>query len=81
MPASVPPGLDLRRLLRDAAIVMDGDGRWARQRGLHRIEGRQRGKDSVRAAVEGSRRLGIDYLSLCGRVIATPEREQLRAAR
>ena len=43
---------------------MDGNGRWAQRRGLHRIEGHKRGKDSVRAVVETSRRLGIEYLSL-----------------
>jgi undecaprenyl diphosphate synthase len=43
---------------------MDGNGRWAQRRGLSRIEGHKRGKDSVRAVVETSRRLGIPYLSL-----------------
>src|SRR5215475_13532010 len=43
---------------------MDGNGRWAQQRGLSRIEGHKRGKDSVRAVVETARRLGISYLSL-----------------
>src|SRR3989442_15859229 len=43
---------------------MDGNGRWAQQRGLDRVEGHKRGKDSVRAVVETSRRLGISYLSL-----------------
>ncbi len=58
------PGLDLERLPEHVAIIMDGNGRWARQRGLSRIEGHKRGKDSVRAVVETSRRLGIKYLSL-----------------
>jgi len=43
---------------------MDGNGRWAQRRGLTRVEGHKRGKDSVRAVVEASRRLGIRYLSL-----------------
>jgi undecaprenyl diphosphate synthase len=46
------------------AIIMDGNGRWAQRRGLTRIEGHRRGKESVRAVVETSRRLGIEYLSL-----------------
>jgi undecaprenyl diphosphate synthase len=46
------------------AVIMDGNGRWAERRGLSRIEGHRRGKDSVRAVVETSRRLGIPYLSL-----------------
>src|SRR5947208_13969971 len=57
-------GLDLNRLPRHVAVIMDGNGRWAQQRGLSRIEGHKRGKDSVRAVVETARRLGISYLSL-----------------
>jgi undecaprenyl diphosphate synthase len=52
------------RLPRHIAIVMDGNGRWARQRGLNRCEGHRRGKDSVRAVVEAARQLGIPYLTL-----------------
>jgi undecaprenyl diphosphate synthase len=51
-------------LPRHVAIIMDGNGRWAQRRGLSRIEGHKRGKESVRAVVETSRRLGIEYLSL-----------------
>src|SRR4029077_3898435 len=46
------------------AVIMDGNGRWAQQRGLPRLHGHRIGKDSVRAVVETSRRLGIRYLSL-----------------
>jgi len=49
---------------RHVAIVMDGNGRWARRRGLSRHEGHRRGKDSVRAVVEAARELGIPYLTL-----------------
>jgi len=59
------PAPDPQRLPRHVAIIMDGNGRWAQQRGLSRIEGHRRGKDSVRAVVETARRLGgIEYLSL-----------------
>ncbi len=58
------PSLDLTRLPRHVAIIMDGNGRWAQQRGLSRIEGHKHGKDSVRAIVEQARDLGIEYLSL-----------------
>ena len=64
MTETVTPGLDLQRLPQHVAVIMDGNGRWAQQRGLSRIEGHKRGKDSVRAVVETSRRLGIKYLSL-----------------
>jgi undecaprenyl diphosphate synthase len=62
--ATVTSELDPTRLPRHVAIIMDGNGRWAQRRGLTRIEGHKRGKDSVRAVVETSRRLGIEYLSL-----------------
>ena len=64
MPDSLTANLDLDRLPRHVAVIMDGNGRWAEQRGFSRIEGHRRGKDSVHAIVEASRRLGIEYLSL-----------------
>ncbi|MBI4517800.1 MAG: isoprenyl transferase [Deltaproteobacteria bacterium] len=54
----------MARLPRHVAIIMDGNGRWAQQRGLSRVEGHKCGKDSVRAVVEAARDLGIEYLSL-----------------
>jgi len=56
--------LDHSRLPRHVAVIMDGNGRWAEQRGLSRLYGHRVGKDSVRAIVESSRKLGIKYLSL-----------------
>ncbi len=56
--------IDKERLPRHVAIIMDGNGRWATQRGLTRIVGHRRGKDSVKEVVETARRLGIPYLSL-----------------
>lgn len=60
------PGLSLDpdRLPRHVAIVMDGNGRWARHHGLARSEGHRRGKDSVRAVVEAAREIGIPCLTL-----------------
>jgi undecaprenyl diphosphate synthase len=46
------------------AIIMDGNGRWAKQRGLPRIEGHRRGVETVRSAIETARELGIRYLTL-----------------
>ncbi|MBM3516492.1 MAG: di-trans,poly-cis-decaprenylcistransferase [Alphaproteobacteria bacterium] len=43
---------------------MDGNGRWAKARGLPRIAGHQRGAEAVRTAVRGCRNLGIPYLTL-----------------
>jgi undecaprenyl diphosphate synthase len=57
-------GLDPARLPVHIAIIMDGNGRWAEQRGLPRIEGHRRGTQSVRATVEECCRLGIGQLTL-----------------
>ena len=57
-------GLDKDRLPRHVAIIMDGNGRWAKLRGKSRIEGHRRGKTSVRVIVELSRKIGIRFLSL-----------------
>jgi undecaprenyl diphosphate synthase len=46
------------------AIIMDGNGRWARHRGLPRIEGHRVGAESARAIVRAAAELGIKYLTL-----------------
>ncbi|MGC6427306.1 MAG: isoprenyl transferase [Akkermansiaceae bacterium] len=46
------------------AIIMDGNGRWAKARGLPRKEGHRAGAESVREAVEACTELGIDFLTL-----------------
>lgn len=57
-------GLNPERLPRHVAIIMDGNGRWAQQRGLPRIEGHRNGVHSVRAIVEECSRLGVEQLTL-----------------
>jgi undecaprenyl diphosphate synthase len=49
---------------RHVAIIMDGNGRWAKARGLPRALGHQRGAESVRHIVEAAREMGIAYLTL-----------------
>ena len=56
--------IDDRRLPRHVAIIMDGNGRWARRRGMPRIAGHRAGIRPVREVVEVSARLGIDALTL-----------------
>jgi undecaprenyl diphosphate synthase len=46
------------------AIIMDGNGRWAKQRGLPRIEGHRRGVETVRSIIDAARELGVRYLTL-----------------
>src|SRR5215211_5274933 len=71
--ASIPPGhsdatlareIQFDRLPAHVAIIMDGNGRWAAQRHLPRVEGHRAGIDSVRDVVETSARLGIGVLTL-----------------
>ena len=49
---------------RHVAIIMDGNGRWAKERGLPRRDGHRAGAESVRECVEACKQLGIDYLTL-----------------
>src|SRR5438309_2238234 len=51
-------------LPRHIAIIMDGNGRWAKRRGLPRIEGHRKGADSVRDITRAARELGIQALTL-----------------
>src|SRR3954452_24030442 len=56
----------LRSGPRHIAIIMDGNGRWARARGLPRIAGHRRGAEAVRQTVTAAHELGIPYLTLFG---------------
>ena len=53
-----------RELPRHVAIIMDGNGRWAKKRGLPRIEGHRKGADSVRDITRACRELGMQALTL-----------------
>lgn len=57
-------GLTPDRLPKHVAVIMDGNGRWARQRGLPRVEGHRRGVQSVRATIEECCALGVGQLTL-----------------
>jgi len=56
--------LDRSRLPRHVAIIMDGNGRWARKRRLPRVAGHRAGVEAVRDTVETSARLGLEVLTL-----------------
>ncbi|MFU8892429.1 MAG: isoprenyl transferase [Luteolibacter sp.] len=49
---------------RHIAVIMDGNGRWARERGKPRREGHRAGAESVREVIDGCRELGVEYLTL-----------------
>jgi len=56
--------IDLTRLPEHVAIIMDGNGRWAEEKGEDRLFGHFHGVESVRDIVEGAAELGIGYLTL-----------------
>lgn len=56
--------IDIKKLPRHIAIVMDGNGRWANERGENRLFGHLHGVQSVRDAVEGAAELGVEFLTL-----------------
>src|SRR5712672_2387138 len=71
--ASIPPGsheetlarqVNFEQLPAHVAVIMDGNGRWAAERHLPRVEGHRAGIASVRDVVESSARLGIEVLTL-----------------
>ena len=61
---SLKDKLIAERLPRHIAIIMDGNGRWAKEKGKDRLFGHYSGVESVRNIVEGCAELGIDYLTL-----------------
>ena len=56
--------IDETRIPRHVAIIMDGNGRWAKARGMHRSMGHQAGVSTVKEITEAATRLGLDYLTL-----------------
>src|SRR5260370_36547017 len=58
-----PPAIPAEFVPRHVALVMDGNGRWAKARGLPRTEGHKRGEYSLFDGVMGAIELGIPYLS------------------
>ena len=56
--------IDLARLPRHVAVIMDGNGRWAKKRFMPRIAGHRAGVEAVRAAVDTGARLGLEVLTL-----------------
>ncbi|MES1214620.1 MAG: isoprenyl transferase [Bacteroidota bacterium] len=60
----LPEKLDKNHLPRHIAIIMDGNGRWAKEHGQDRLYGHVQGVESVRNIVEGCAELGIEYLTL-----------------
>ncbi len=58
------PGIDPNKLPRHVALIMDGNGRWAKKKAMNRIRGHEEGTESVRVIVRASREIGIPWLTL-----------------
>jgi undecaprenyl diphosphate synthase len=56
--------IDTKKLPKHVAIIMDGNGRWAKKQGLMRVRGHEKGTKAVRETVESSAELGIENLTL-----------------
>ncbi len=59
-----PRPLDTARVPKHLAIIMDGNGRWAKSRGLPRIAGHKAGVDAVKTVVKAAAELGVEHLTL-----------------
>ncbi len=61
---SVPPQIDPKRLPRHIAVIMDGNGRWANQRGNNRLFGHRSAVEAVRDTTEAAAEMGVEFLTL-----------------
>jgi undecaprenyl diphosphate synthase len=61
---AVDPDLDPRRIPRHVAIVMDGNGRWAKRQGLKRTEGHAAGEEALFDTVEGALDIGLQWMTV-----------------
>lgn len=57
-------GIDLQRVPRHVAVIMDGNGRWAQNQGQERIYGHLNGVEAVRATLKAARKVGVGHLTL-----------------
>jgi len=64
LPMDLKSKIDLQRLPKHIAVIMDGNGRWAKQMGKPRVFGHKNGVQSVRDISEASAELGVEYLTL-----------------
>jgi len=58
------PRIDAGALPRHTAVIMDGNGRWAKERGKAHVEGHEAGARSVRAIIEAGREIGLEAITL-----------------
>lgn len=63
LPQQLPSDLDVQRLPKHVAVIMDGNGRWAKQRGLPRIVGHRRGVDTLKSLLRCCKDWGVQALT------------------
>ena len=73
-----PPQLPARFVPRHVAIVMDGNGRWARSRGMARTEGHERGEAVLIEVLQGAIEMGIGTLSMYCLLYTSPSPRDTR---
>src|ERR1700704_1143921 len=64
VPESVSSSLDMKRMPKHVAVVMDGNGRWAQQRGLKRTDGHAAGEEALFDTVDGALEIGLQWLTV-----------------
>jgi len=64
MERELPNGLSADRMPAHVAVIMDGNGRWAKKRVMNRVKGHEKGAGAVRTVVESCTKFGIPYLTL-----------------
>src|SRR3972149_4000671 len=64
LPSSTRVIPDIASVPRHIAVIMDGNGRWAKQRFMPRVMGHQRGVEALRKTVKSCRELGVEYLTV-----------------
>jgi undecaprenyl diphosphate synthase len=62
--SNLAEAIDKNKIPKHVAVIMDGNGRWAKERGQNRLEGHAMGVDSVRDTLKAARELGVSYLTL-----------------
>ena len=60
----IPKNIDLKSLPKHVAIVMDGNGRWAKQRGLSRTKGHEQGEQALYDVIYGALDLGVQWITV-----------------
>jgi len=68
------------RIPRHVAVIMDGNGRWAKERGLPRVEGHREGAKTVQRVIDGCIEAGIDFLTLYAFSVENWKRPRLEVA-